>query len=1014
MTKLCGKMTVIRQAALIVMLALSCVVFSSVSYAQDCGTPTTNGLVGYWRLDETGVTTTAVDSSGNGISGTMQNGLSGNDTAPGVVGTSLTFGGVPSDHSIDFTNVALNTEEFTFSTWVKTDVADCTVADFNCPGIVRKIAGNPPSSTVNAGWYIVTKYGQARASIYDGSTGGYAIAHSTPISDNKWHHVVLVRDAAKNMSIYVDGVLGGTGSDVYTIANTEALRLGDNISNASGGANHQGQIDETRYYNRALSEEEITQLYEYGLGDEGAMLFDQRHAAMKYCNGTDWVHAGLGPYVPNAVEFDGTSDYLVRGGALTDANDTKLFSGSLWFRRNTTGDTQVILEAADGAFKVQLDPSGEISISAENESGAGILSNYNFTWINDTDWHHLVFSFDLSDINKRHIYLDDVSDITAPDTYIDDFIDATITEIAVGGGPTGLLKFSGDLADLWIDFETYIDLSVEANRRKFISASGMPMYLGEDGSLPTGAAPDIFLTGDTENWHTNKGTGGGFTENGALTYSSSRPGQSASLSGSGYFVEGPEVDGNLGGISGAASTCLSALQSSDWLGKATAVANGQLTASNVRPWLCDSTGCQDLVPESVYTYASIDNPTRGGATMTSSVEGYTEDDGLAYENNTAFGNDNGFRWLWTGRGPELQTPYANNCADWTSNSSGDDSTATATDITFYPEKLGTFIQTCDVPMPIVCIVDPPGCGASGTMKYNADFNVMEYCNGTEWVSMGPIGGTPPTDGLVGHWTLDETTGTTMNDGSGNANTGTLNGTTADNSSILGIVNNAINFDATDDYIAIPDSASLNPSSEITLAAWIKSTSIASGGTLRRIISKWQGGTNNDYNLFITNVDFGSDGLANQIAFEAKDSSNATLFLFDADDNSVVGGDGKWHFVAGTYDGSTAAIYLNGSLVNSVAASGTLKDSTTPLNIGRSEEGGWPHHFGGDIDDVRIYDRALSATEIQQLYYYGLSNGLGDVDNGCTSPAANEGEMIYNADFNVMQYCNGEEWIGIGQ
>ena len=67
-----------------------------------------------------------------------------------------------------------------------------------------------------------------------------------------------------------------------------------------------------------------------------------------------------------------------------------------------------------------------------------------------------------------------------------------------------------------------------------------------------------------------------------------------------------------------------------------------------------------------------------------------------------------------------------------------------------------------------------------------------------------------------------------------------------------------------------------------------------------------------------------------------------------------------------------------------------------------------------IDEVRVYNRVLSATEIQQLYYYGLSNGLGDVDNGCTSPAANEGEMIYNADFNVMQYCNGEQWIGLGQ
>ena len=82
---------------------------------------------------------------------------------------------------------------------------------------------------------------------------------------------------------------------------------------------------------------------------------------------------------------------------------------------------------------------------------------------------------------------------------------------------SGSNKFNGDLADFWLDPGTYIDLSDPANRRKFRDASGNPVYLGADGSKPTGTAPDIFLSGNTEDWHTNKGTGGGFTENGALT-----------------------------------------------------------------------------------------------------------------------------------------------------------------------------------------------------------------------------------------------------------------------------------------------------------------------------------------------------------------------------------------------------------------------------------------------------------------------------------------------------------------
>jgi len=69
----------------------------------------------------------------------------------------------------------------------------------------------------------------------------------------------------------------------------------------------------------------------------------------------------------------------------------------------------------------------------------------------------------------------------------------------------------------------FVDLSIEANRRKFIDAIGKPVDLGVDGSTPTGTAPLIFLSGTTIDWHTNKGSGGGFTEVGALTTATTSP-----------------------------------------------------------------------------------------------------------------------------------------------------------------------------------------------------------------------------------------------------------------------------------------------------------------------------------------------------------------------------------------------------------------------------------------------------------------------------------------------------------
>src|SRR3546814_17811034 len=81
-----------------------------------------------------------------------------------------------------------------------------------------------------------------------------------------------------------------------------------------------------------------------------------------------------------------------------------------------------------------------------------------------------------------------------------------------------------DGADLWLDPGTYIDLSVTANRRKFVgSGAATSVDLGADGSTPTGTAPLVFLSGATADWHTNKGAGGGFTENGALTDAATDP-----------------------------------------------------------------------------------------------------------------------------------------------------------------------------------------------------------------------------------------------------------------------------------------------------------------------------------------------------------------------------------------------------------------------------------------------------------------------------------------------------------
>ena len=70
----------------------------------------------------------------------------------------------------------------------------------------------------------------------------------------------------------------------------------------------------------------------------------------------------------------------------------------------------------------------------------------------------------------------------------------------------------------------------------------------------------------------------------------------------------------------------------------------------------------------------------------------------------------------------------------------------------------------------------------------------------------------------------------------------------------------------------------------------------------------------------------------------------------------------WTHLAATFDGGSLRFYVNGSLVRTVARSGAIQTSSSPLRIGGNTI--WGEYFRGLIDEVRIYNRALSATEIQ--------------------------------------------------
>ena len=219
-------------------------------------------------------------------------------------------------------------------------------------------------------------------------------------------------------------------------------------------------------------------------------------------------------FIGNSVQFDGSNDYLTRGAALSSVSDSKQLTASFWYATGTTS-TQRVVWGGDATPEVLLGFGTTIGFIMRNAADAVICNIGSVIAPQINIWHHVLISVDLANSSNRHFYVDGAETL-AVTTYTNDTVNFDgPTEWLIGANNTFAQKINGDLGELWVAPGVYIDFSSLANREKFARAGG-PVNLGSDGSLPTGTAPAIYLSGATSTWHTNLGTGGGFTENGAL------------------------------------------------------------------------------------------------------------------------------------------------------------------------------------------------------------------------------------------------------------------------------------------------------------------------------------------------------------------------------------------------------------------------------------------------------------------------------------------------------------------
>src|SRR4030095_10040771 len=208
-----------------------------------------------------------------------------------------------------------------------------------------------------------------------------------------------------------------------------------------------------------------------------------------------------------------------RVAGLTAAADSTQVTGSFWFNSFVDGTFDhtffaglTTLAGTTTRFRIRH-INNQMRITGASAAGTTVLDIRTTANLQNNTWYHILFSVDLTDTAKRHLYVDNVSDLTVT-TYTNtamDFSWADWSFLALGGGSG---PFGGDTfaayADFWLQTGLYIDFSNSANRALFITSDLRPVYLGATGNVPTGTAPRVFFGNPDETWWVNLGTGGGF------------------------------------------------------------------------------------------------------------------------------------------------------------------------------------------------------------------------------------------------------------------------------------------------------------------------------------------------------------------------------------------------------------------------------------------------------------------------------------------------------------------------
>jgi RHS repeat-associated protein len=229
-------------------------------------------------------------------------------------------------------------------------------------------------------------------------------------------------------------------------------------------------------------------------------------------------------------------------------------------------------------------------------------------------------------------------------------------------------------------------------------------------------------------------------------------------------------------------------------------------------------------------------------------------------------------------------------------------------------------------------------------------------------------------GLLGYWRFGESSGTTACDTVGK-DPGSYQGgfTLAQSGATNSDSDTAVKLNGTTGWVSVPLLSSLDTGDTFTIEGWVKRGTV--GGTASQVIASKQGSS---WTL--------SFNTANKLVLQGGSTTITTS-------SGAVSDTTAWHHVAATKAGSSVHLYIDGQDVTGTVTNATLANSSSPLAIGQTGAGGsW---FNGSLDDIALYNSALTASQIAAHYQAGASPGnsspptiSGTTKDGQTLTAAN--------------------------